>query len=137
MLREGHEAAYDAAHAVIPDDLAASFERVGIHDWQIWRSGRDLFHLVECDDFAAAMQALDDDPANRRWQESINRHVDHFEHDGNLHLGPFGLDLWHQQSFGQRPRGTGVIEHWRGLQSVYSQYLSRLSLVCRRHVGAD
>lgn len=78
ILRPGHEAAYDAAHAAIPDDLVASFERVGIHDWQIWRSGRDLFHLVECDDFAAAMRALDDDPANLRWQESINRHVDHF-----------------------------------------------------------
>jgi len=81
VLREGHEAAYDAAHAAIPADLMASFERVGIHDWQIWRSGRDLFHLVECDDFAAAMRALDDDPANRRWQESINRHVDHFVAD--------------------------------------------------------
>ena len=78
ILRPGHETAYDAAHAAIPDDLVASFERVGIHDWQIWRSGRDVFHLVECDDFAAAMRALDDDPANLRWQESINRHVDRF-----------------------------------------------------------
>lgn len=90
ILRAGHEAAYDAAHAAIPDDLVASFERVGIHDWQIWRSGRDLFHLVECDDFAAAMQALDDDPANRRWQESINRHVDHFVTTGE---GPEGMVL--------------------------------------------
>ena len=78
ILREGHEDAYDAAHAAIPEDLVESFERVGIHDWQIWRSGRDLFHIVECDDFGAAMEALDGDPANLRWQESINRHVDHF-----------------------------------------------------------
>ncbi|MFF9563688.1 L-rhamnose mutarotase [Leifsonia sp. NPDC014704] len=82
IIRDGHEAAYDAAHSAIPDDLVASFERVGIHDWQIWRSGRDLFHLVDCDDFAAAMRALDDDPANQRWQESINRHVDHFATSG-------------------------------------------------------
>lgn len=78
VLREGHEEAYDAAHATIPDDLVAAFARVGIHDWSIWRSGRDLFHLVECDDFEKAMRLLEDDPADRRWQASIGRHVDHF-----------------------------------------------------------
>ncbi|UAJ79595.1 L-rhamnose mutarotase [Leifsonia sp. ZF2019] len=83
VLREGHELAYDEAHAAIPDDLVASFGRLGIRDWAIWRSGRHLFHLVECDDFAAAMAALEDDPANRRWQESINRHVGHFERLGS------------------------------------------------------
>ncbi len=82
VLREGHESAYDEAHAAIPADLAASFERLGIHDWAIWRSGRDLFHLVDCDDFAGAMAALEDDPANRRWQEFITQHVDHFERLG-------------------------------------------------------
>ena len=82
IIRDGHEAAYDAAHSAIPDDLVASFERLGIHDWQIWRSGRDLFHVVDCDDFAAAMRALDHDPANQRWQESINQHVDHFATSG-------------------------------------------------------
>ena len=29
VLREGHEAAYDEAHAAIPAELAASFERLG------------------------------------------------------------------------------------------------------------
>jgi len=82
VLRDGHEAAYDAAHAAIPDELAASFARLGIHDWTIWRSGRHLFHLVDCDDFAAAMAALEDDPANQRWQSFITRHVDHFEQLG-------------------------------------------------------
>jgi L-rhamnose mutarotase len=82
MLREGHEAAYDDAHAAIPEDLVASFARLGIHDWRIWRSGRHLFHLVECDDFPAAMAALGDDPANQRWQAFISEHVDHFEQTG-------------------------------------------------------
>jgi L-rhamnose mutarotase len=82
VLREGHEAAYDEAHATIPDDLVASFARLGIHDWAIWRSGTRLFHLVDCDDFAAAMAALEGDPANQRWQEFIGRHVDHFEQLG-------------------------------------------------------
>ena len=90
VLRDGHEAPYEAAHVVIPDDLAESFARVGIHDWSIWRSGPDLFHLVECDDFVAAMRALDDDPANQRWQAFINQHVDHFVTTDD---GPNGMML--------------------------------------------
>lgn len=78
VLRDGREAAYDEVHATIPDDLVESFRRVGIHDWSIWRSGRDLFHLVDCDDFAAAMDALDTDPGNQRWQAFIGEYVDRF-----------------------------------------------------------
>lgn len=78
VLREGCESAYMDAHATIPEDLMHAFERVGIHEWAIWRSGRDLFHLVDCDDFAAAMNALSIDRANERWQAFIGRFVDHF-----------------------------------------------------------
>jgi len=78
ILRPGAEAEYEADHATIPADLAETFARIGIHDWTIWRSGRDLFHLVECDDFAAAIRALATDEANARWQAFIGRHVDHF-----------------------------------------------------------
>ncbi len=82
VLREGAEPGYERAHAIIPADLMESFRRVGIHDWVIWRSGRNLFHLVECDDFGAAMGALAFDSANQRWQELINTYVDHFEVSG-------------------------------------------------------
>ncbi|PSL06841.1 L-rhamnose mutarotase [Haloactinopolyspora alba] len=78
VLHPGSESGYVENHQRIPDDLAASFARVGIHEWTIWRSGRDLFHLVECDDFDAAMSALADDPANARWQAHIGRFVDGF-----------------------------------------------------------
>lgn len=78
VLHPGAEDAYDEHHQRIPDDLAASFARLGIHEWTIWRSGRDLFHVVECDDFDAAMAALADDPANQRWQANIGRFVDRF-----------------------------------------------------------
>lgn len=81
ILREGCESGYMDAHARIPEDLVRSFGRVGIHDWAIWRSGRDLFHLVDCDDFTAAMDALATDPANVRWQAFISRYVDHFVAD--------------------------------------------------------
>lgn len=78
VLRPGTELGYDREHERIPDDLAASFARAGIHEWTIWRVGDRLFHLVECDDFDAAMRTLADDPANERWQASIGRFVDRF-----------------------------------------------------------
>ena len=79
MLRSGLEEAYDVAHARIPDDLIAAHRRAGIDDWQIWRSGRHVFHLVVCADFEAAIRRLEHDPANERWQAFIGPYVDHFE----------------------------------------------------------
>lgn len=76
VLRAGAEADYDREHRTIPADLAATFARIGIHEWTIWRTGRDLFHLVECDDYDAALRALADDPANTRWQAHIGRFLE-------------------------------------------------------------
>jgi L-rhamnose mutarotase len=82
VLRAGSEERYDADHVRIPGDLLAAHRRAGIRDWRIWRSGRDVFHLVDCDDFAAAAGALEDDPANVRWQAAVGELVDHFERPG-------------------------------------------------------
>ena len=78
VLRSGLEEAYDVAHARIPDELVAAHRRAGIDDWQIWRSGRHVFHLVVCEDFEAAIRKLEHDPANERWQAFIGPYVDHF-----------------------------------------------------------
>ena len=45
------EADYDAVHAVIPADLDAALREAGVRTWRIWRDGRDLFHVVEVDDY--------------------------------------------------------------------------------------
>ncbi len=74
-IRAGAEASYIERHTTIPDDLVAAFERLGIHDWTIWRSGTRLFHLVDCDDWDAALTALRDDPADHAWQADIGRFV--------------------------------------------------------------
>jgi L-rhamnose mutarotase len=79
LLRAGCETGYDAAHARIPDDLVEAHRRAGIRDWAIWRSGRELFHLVECDDLDAAFRELDGDPANERWQAFIGPFVERFD----------------------------------------------------------
>lgn len=67
-LRPGKEEEYERVHAIIPSDLAAALRRSGVRRWTIWRSGRELFHLVECDDYRAMRARLRDDPANVQWQ---------------------------------------------------------------------
>jgi L-rhamnose mutarotase len=39
-----------------------------VHAWLIWRDGRDLFHIVECEDYAVMREALREHPANIAWQ---------------------------------------------------------------------
>lgn len=82
VLLADHEDGYERDHASVPDDLVETFARVGIQNWEIWREGLHLFHVVECDDFDAAMVALATDSANLRWQEFIGVHVEGFLPDG-------------------------------------------------------
>jgi L-rhamnose mutarotase len=67
-LRPGKEADYDRIHAVIPADLDVALRDAGVHSWRIWRSGRDLFHVVEVDDYARMREQLREHPANVPWQ---------------------------------------------------------------------
>jgi L-rhamnose mutarotase len=91
-LQDGQELAYEDAHRTIPDDLVAAFREVGITDWTIWRSGRDLFHLVDCADFEAALRRLAGDPADQRWQQTMRAYVAGFaEHPE----GVAGMGLRH------------------------------------------
>ena len=63
--------AYDALHARVPEDLLVALREAGVRDWRIWRSGRDVFHLVDCDDYAAMRAHLRDHPANIAWQQQV------------------------------------------------------------------
>jgi L-rhamnose mutarotase len=67
-LKPGSEADYDRVHAEVPDELDVALRDAGVHSWRIWRSGRDLFHLVEVDDYEAMRAHLRDHPANIPWQ---------------------------------------------------------------------
>ena len=67
-LREGREADYDRIHASIPVELDGALREAGVHSWRIWRSGRELFHLVEVDDYRAMRAFLAEHPANVPWQ---------------------------------------------------------------------
>jgi len=43
-----------------------------VHTWRIWRDGRELFHVVECEDYQAMRAALRDHPANVAWQARMD-----------------------------------------------------------------
>jgi L-rhamnose mutarotase len=87
IIREGRELDYDREHRTVWPELADLLRQCGIADWKIWRSGSNLFHVVECDDFDAAMTKLDASALNQRWQDHINTIVDHFV------SGPDGMAL--------------------------------------------
>ncbi|MGW0518098.1 MULTISPECIES: L-rhamnose mutarotase [unclassified Crossiella] len=67
-LKPGREAEYERVHASIPPELDLALREAGVRSWRIWRSGRDLFHLVDCDDYEAMRAHLREHPANVPWQ---------------------------------------------------------------------
>lgn len=70
-LKPGREADYEAQHAVIPADLDVALREAGVHSWRIWRDGRDLFHVVEVEDYQAMRAFLKEHPANIPWQAQM------------------------------------------------------------------
>lgn len=103
-IRLGAVGDYVREHARIPDALAATFARVGIREWTIWRSGRRLFHLVDCEDWEAANTALAADPSNAAWQEHVGRYVELFrDAEGNPGYAPLS-SVWRLSNQDARTR---------------------------------
>jgi L-rhamnose mutarotase len=67
-VRAGLVAEYEAAHRAVPAELTAAIRAAGATSWTIWRSGTDLFHVIECEDYAALLADLSAQPVNRAWQ---------------------------------------------------------------------
>jgi len=67
-VRADRIAEYEQAHAAVPPELAEAIRDAGVTSWTIWRSGTDLFHLLDCTDYPAMLAALNANPANTRWQ---------------------------------------------------------------------
>ena len=70
-LRPGCEVEYEAAHRNVPAELVAQIRAAGAADWTIWRSGPDLFHVLECRDYPALLAALQPLEVNRVWQRKM------------------------------------------------------------------
>jgi L-rhamnose mutarotase len=67
-LKPGAEQAYAEAHAAIPAELVAALKDAGVGNWRIWRSGQELIHVVEVDDYKAMRHELARNPVNIAWQ---------------------------------------------------------------------
>ncbi len=67
-LKPGKEAEYERVHARISEALDAALRGAGVTGWTIWRSGRDLFHVVEVADYQTMRKELAADPVNIAWQ---------------------------------------------------------------------
>jgi len=62
---------YERAHARVPAELTEAIRAAGAHEWTIWRSGSDLFHLIDCDDYASLLASLEHLPVNVGWQRRM------------------------------------------------------------------
>ncbi|MFD4259111.1 L-rhamnose mutarotase [Streptomyces sp. NPDC058534] len=67
-IREDRIAQYEAAHREVPAELTTAIRAAGVASWTIWRSDRELFHLLECDDYARLLAELEHLPVNIAWQ---------------------------------------------------------------------
>lgn len=67
-VRADRIGAYEQAHREVPAELTAAIRAAGTVSWTIWRSGTDLFHVIDCEDYAGLLDALRADPVNVAWQ---------------------------------------------------------------------
>ncbi|SDS52475.1 L-rhamnose mutarotase [Streptomyces sp. TLI_053] len=67
-VREDRIEEYEAAHRAVPTELAAAIRAAGVSSWTIWRSGCELFHLLDCEDYGRLLAELEHLPVNMAWQ---------------------------------------------------------------------
>jgi L-rhamnose mutarotase len=75
-VRADRIGAYEQAHREVPPELTTAIRAAGAESWTIWRSGTDLFHLLECADYPALLAALEQLPVNIAWQAGMAELLD-------------------------------------------------------------
>jgi L-rhamnose mutarotase len=67
---------YEQAHTAVPAALTAAIRAAGVTGWTIWRSGTDLFHVIDCADYPAMLASLAANPVNVTWQARMAELLD-------------------------------------------------------------
>ncbi|MFF9128264.1 L-rhamnose mutarotase [Streptomyces sp. NPDC014889] len=67
-VRADRIAQYESAHREVPAELTTAIRAAGVSSWTIWRSGSELFHLLECEDYTRLLAELEHLPVNVAWQ---------------------------------------------------------------------
>ncbi|MEK8145987.1 L-rhamnose mutarotase [Streptomyces sp. M10(2022)] len=91
-VRADRIAEYEAAHRDVPEALTTAIWAAGATSWTIWRSGTDLFHLIECEDYARLIGELEQLPVNVAWQARMGELLD-VTHDYSADGAQAGLPV--------------------------------------------
>ncbi|MEU6844091.1 L-rhamnose mutarotase [Streptomyces sp. cg28] len=83
---------YEAAHREVPAELVAAIRAAGAERWTIWRSGTDLFHVLDCADYSRLLAELDRLPVNIAWQARMGELLD-VVHDYSAEGADAGLPV--------------------------------------------
>lgn len=75
-VRADRTAEYEQAHREVPAELSAAIRAAGVSSWTIWRSGTELFHLLECEDYGRVLAELEQLPVNIAWQARMAELLD-------------------------------------------------------------
>jgi L-rhamnose mutarotase len=67
---------YEQAHREVPAELTEAIRAAGVASWTIWRSGTDLFHLIDCASYPALLAELEQLPVNVAWQARMAELLD-------------------------------------------------------------
>jgi L-rhamnose mutarotase len=103
-VRQDAIAEYERAHTAVPAELTAEIRDAGVTSWTIWRSGTDLFHVIDCDDYGAMLATLADSPVNAAWQARMAELLD-TPHDYSAAGGDAALPVvWQILPRGATPR---------------------------------
>ena len=75
-VRADRVAAYEAAHREVPKELTDAIRAAGATSWTICRSGTDLFHVLDCEDYGRLLAELEKLPVNVAWQARMAELLD-------------------------------------------------------------
>ncbi|WP_093800978.1 L-rhamnose mutarotase [Streptomyces sp. Wb2n-11] len=67
---------YEQAHREVPAELTAAVRAAGAGSWTIWRSGTDLFHLIDCADRSDLPARPEEPPVGLAWQTRTGELLD-------------------------------------------------------------
>jgi L-rhamnose mutarotase len=67
---------YEHAHREVPAELTDAIRAAGVTAWTIWRSGTDLFHVIDCASYPALLAELENLPGNIVWQARMAELLD-------------------------------------------------------------
>ncbi|ROQ59533.1 L-rhamnose mutarotase [Streptomyces sp. 840.1] len=91
-VRADRIAQYEAAHREVPAELTRAIRAAGATSWTIWRSGTELFHVIECEDYARLLAELEELPVNVAWQARMDELLD-VTHDYSSNGAGAGLPV--------------------------------------------